>query len=92
MSFYMSTWEGEKGNVLHDSVLSFIMQKLVETDALTSSLVHPFGTVKYNLKMSDLMFCFFVHNFSGLLIYGLAVWQNRVPFVVVETLLTLSSF
>lgn len=71
---------------------SFIMHEPVETDALTSNLVHPFGIFKYNLKMSDLTFCFFAHNFPRLLICGLAVWQNRVPFVVVETLLTLSSF
>lgn len=59
-------------------MLSFIMYELVEADALISTLGHPFGIFKYNLKMSDLEFCLSAQNFlSVLLIYGLAVWQNK---------------
>lgn len=53
------------------------MYELVEADALISSLGHPLGIFKYNLKMSDLMFCLSAQNFPSMLIYGLAVWQNK---------------
>lgn len=68
---------GRVKRVMFHMMLSFIMYELVEVDALISSLVHPFEIFKYNLKMSDLMFCFFAQNFPGMLIYGLSVWQNK---------------
>lgn len=58
-------------------MLSFIIYELVEADALISTLGHPFGIFKCNLKMSDLEFCLSAQNFLSMLIYGLAVWQNK---------------
>lgn len=48
---------GRVKRVMFYMMLSFIMYELVEADALISTLVHPFGIFKDNLKMSDLEFC-----------------------------------